>query len=47
MAVVFEKPTLTQRLVPLFRGFDLPLLFLVVLLASAGLLAMYSSGYDH
>ena len=47
MAVVFEKPTLTQRLLPLFRGFDLPLLFLVMLLASAGLLAMYSSGYDH
>ncbi len=47
MAVVFEKPTLVQRLAPLFRGFDLPLLLLVLMLASAGLLAMYSSGYDH
>lgn len=32
---------------PLFRGFDLPLLLLVLMLACAGLLAMYSSGYDH
>ena len=47
MAVVFEKPTLVQRLAPLFRGFDLPLLLLVLMLASAGLLAMYSSGFDH
>lgn len=47
MAVVFEKPSLAQRFLPLFRGFDLPLLLVVVLLACAGLLAMYSSGYDH
>ncbi|CAN7553215.1 rod shape-determining protein RodA [Acidovorax sp. LjRoot129] len=47
MAVVFEKPTLAQRVLPLFRGFDLPLLMIVLLLACAGLLAMYSSGYDH
>jgi len=32
MAVVFEKPTLSQRLVPLFRGFDLPLILVVALL---------------
>ncbi len=47
MSVVFEKPTLSQRFAPLFRGFDLPLLVVVLLLASAGLVAMYSSGYDH
>ena len=47
MAVVFDKPTLAQRFLPLFRGFDLPLLLLVVLLACAGLVAMYSSGFDH
>ena len=47
MAVVFDKPTLAQRLLPLFRGFDFPLLLVVFLLAGAGLLAMYSSGYDH
>ena len=47
MPVVFEKPTLFQRFIPLFRGFDLPLLLLVAVLAGAGLLAMYSSGYDH
>jgi rod shape determining protein RodA len=29
------------------RGFDGPLAFAVFLLACAGLLTMYSSGYDH
>ncbi|MCW5220867.1 rod shape-determining protein RodA [Verminephrobacter aporrectodeae] len=47
MADVFEQPTLLQRLAPLLRGFDLPLILLVFLLACAGLLGMYSSGYDH
>ena len=47
MAAVFDKPSLSQRFVPLFRGFDWPLVVVVMLLASAGLLAMYSSGYDH
>ena len=47
MAVVFEKPTLAQRFMPLFRGFDLPLLVVVFLLAGAGLLGMYSAGFDH
>jgi len=47
MAVVFERPSLPQRLLPLFRGFDGPLAFAVFLLACAGLLTMFSSGYDH
>ena len=47
MSVVFEKPTLSQRFAPLFRGFDLPLIMVVLLLACTGLVAMYSSGYDH
>ena len=47
MAVVFEKPSLRQRLAPLFDGLDGPLLMSVGLLAAAGLLIMYSSGYDH
>jgi rod shape determining protein RodA len=47
MAVVFEKPALWQRFVPFFRGFDLPLVLVVALLTCAGLVAMYSSGYDH
>ncbi|MFT4242150.1 MAG: rod shape-determining protein RodA [Acidovorax sp.] len=47
MSAVVEKPTPAQRLAPLFQGFDLPLLLLVALLACAGLVAMYSSGYDH
>ena len=47
MAVVFERPSLPQRLLPLFRGFDGPLAFAVFLLACAGLLTMFSSGFDH
>ena len=46
-ATEFDKPSLLQRIVPLFRGFDFLLLLFVCLLASAGLLAMYSSGFDH
>jgi rod shape determining protein RodA len=47
MAAVFEKPSLRRRLLPLLQGFDGPLAFAVFLLACAGLLTMYSSGYDH
>ncbi len=47
MAAVFEKPSLYRRTLPLFGGFDGPLAFAVFLLAGAGLLIMYSSGYDH
>jgi rod shape determining protein RodA len=47
MAAVFDKPSLPQRFLPLFQGFDWPLVLVVAGLASAGLLAMYSSGYDH
>ncbi len=47
MSIVFERPPLWQRLLPLLRGFDWLLLLAVALLAGAGLMAMYSSGYDH
>ncbi len=47
MAAVIEKPTLLQRAAPLVRGFDGPLAFAVFMLACAGLLTMYSSGFDH
>ena len=47
MAAVFDKPSIAQRFVPLFQGFDWPLVLVVAVLASAGLLAMYSSGFDH
>ena len=47
MGTTFDKPSLVQRILPLFRGFDGWLVGLVLLLAAAGLLAMYSSGYDH
>ncbi len=47
MPVVFERPSLFQRVKPWFTGFDAPLTFAVLILAGAGLLVMYSSGYDH
>ena len=47
MAVVFDRPSLWQRLWPLLRGFDLLLLVAVLVLAGMGLMTMYSSGFDH
>ena len=47
MAAVFDKPNFYQRTLPLLQGFDGLLAFAVFLLACAGLLIMYSSGYDH
>jgi rod shape determining protein RodA len=46
MSFVFERPSLLHRLSPWFSGFDGPLAFAVFLLGCAGLLTMYSSGYD-
>ena len=47
MASPFTQPTLRQRIAPWFTGFDGPLAFAVFLLACAGMLTMYSSGWDH
>ena len=47
MRRVIEKPPLWSRILHLFEGFDGPLAFAVFVLACAGLLIMYSSGYDH
>ena len=47
MSTEFDKPSLLQRIVPMFLGFDWVLLLLIALLSGLGLLAMYSAGYDH
>lgn len=47
MGTTFDKPSLVQRILPLFRGFDGWLVGVVLVLACLGLVAMYSSGYDH
>ena len=47
MSAVFAKPSLYRRTLPLLQGFDGLLAFAVFLLVCAGLLIMYSSGYDH
>ena len=47
MSVIVQAVPLWRRITPWFRGFDGPLAFVVFLLACAGLLTMYSSGFDH
>ena len=47
MSYQFGKVSLRQRIAPWFAGFDGPLAFAVFMLACAGMLIMYSSGYDH
>jgi rod shape determining protein RodA len=47
MRPAFESPSLLQRVVPLFRGFDGPLLLAILILSVMGLITMYSAGYDH
>jgi len=47
MSAVFDSPTVWQRLRPMFGGFDGALTAGAALLAMAGLLTMYSVGYDH
>jgi rod shape determining protein RodA len=47
MSVVFEKPSVWNRIKPIFTGFDGPLLFAILWLAGIGLVTMYSAGFDH
>jgi len=46
MNAAFDKPSLWKRLKPAFSGFDAMLTIAVLLLCGAGLLTMYSAGYD-
>ena len=47
MNVAFAKPSWWQRLAPIFQGFDLPLLAIVLAMCALGLVNMYSVGFDH
>ncbi len=47
MKVAFDKPSLWQRIKPVFQGFDLPLVFIVGCLCALGLVNMYSVGFDN
>ncbi|MFZ5543894.1 MAG: rod shape-determining protein RodA [Pseudomonadota bacterium] len=46
MSTVVNKPTLWQRVKPVFGGFDPVLGLAVLLLCGMGLVTMYSAGYD-
>ena len=47
MSDVIQRPTWLQRLQTLVQGFDAPMAAAIVFLAGAGLLIMFSSGFDH
>jgi rod shape determining protein RodA len=47
MNAAFGRPSLWRRARPLWTGFDGPLALAVALLAVAGLVTMYSAGFDH
>ncbi|MFZ2652710.1 MAG: rod shape-determining protein RodA [Burkholderiaceae bacterium] len=47
MNVIYEEPSRWQRIRPVFTGFDPPLAVAIALLACAGLVTMYSAGFDH
>jgi rod shape determining protein RodA len=47
MSAVFDQPSVGRRLAPMLDGFDGPLAFAAFILACAGLLTMYSTGYDY
>ena len=47
MSAVFDQPSWSRRLLPLVQGFDGWLAFAVFLLVCAGLVTMYSAGFDH
>jgi rod shape determining protein RodA len=43
----FEAPSPWQRIAPVFRGFDGPLMLAILVLSVLGLVIMYSAGFDH
>ncbi len=47
MSTIFDSPSIWRRLRPVFFGFDWPLVLIVLLLAAAGLITMYSAGFDN
>ncbi|CAN5592550.1 rod shape-determining protein RodA [soil metagenome] len=46
MSAVFDRPSPWQRVKPVFLGFDLWLSLATLLLATAGLITMFSAGFD-
>jgi rod shape determining protein RodA len=46
MSAIFEQPSIWQRVKPILFGFDGPLSFGVLVLATFGLVTMYSAGFD-
>ena len=47
MNIAFEKPSILQRIKPVFQGFDMPLVCIVLFMCLLGLVNMYSVGFDN
>ena len=47
MNPLYDNPSPWNRFTQIFAGFDGPLLVVVLLLGAAGMLTMYSAGFDH
>jgi rod shape determining protein RodA len=47
MNIAFEKPSILQRIKPVFQGFDGPLICIILYMCLLGLANMYSVGFDH
>ena len=47
MNVAFARPSWWQRLAPIFQGFDLPFVGIILFMCLLGLVNMYSVGFDH
>ncbi|MES2088383.1 MAG: rod shape-determining protein RodA [Pseudomonadota bacterium] len=43
----FEQPSVWRRIKPVFQGFDLFLILVVLVMCGIGLVTMYSVGFDH
>ena len=46
MSAIYDRSSPWQRIQPIFSGFDGPLLVAMLLLGAAGLVTMYSAGFD-
>jgi rod shape determining protein RodA len=47
LSAIFDRPSIGQRLKPVFLGFDAWLTLATMLLAAAGLITMFSAGFDN
>jgi rod shape determining protein RodA len=47
MNIAFERPSIIERIKPVFQGFDPPLVCIILYMCVLGMANMYSVGFDH